>query len=203
MVTKLVKEVDEIIGTRPLSKEGAARLKVTYKQLEGKATLLSEFDREISSLCDVEEIECEVEEAKLIGCKRKIEGTLKSNTNPVVTGESATAPVSIDTIPANTRTRLPKLVLPQFKGDVTKRTALWDAFNSTVHQATQISKVDKFNYLNSLLEGTAASSIQGLSLSESNYDSAVELLKERFGKPQQIIAAHMDELLKIPACTNE
>ena len=62
---------------------------------------------------------------------------------------------------------------------------------------TQISKVD------SLLEGTAASSIQGLTLSESNYDWAIELLKERFGKPQQIIATHMDELLKIKACTSD
>ena len=53
------------------------------------------------------------------------------------------------------------------------------------------------------MEGTAASSIQGLTLSESNYDSAIKLLKERFGKPQQIIAAHMDELLKIQACTSE
>ena len=81
-----IKEVDEIIETRPLSEEGTARLKVIYKQLEGKATLLSEFDQEISSLCDVEEIEHEVKEAKLmttkiIGCKHKIEDTLKSNTS--------------------------------------------------------------------------------------------------------------------------
>ena len=52
------------------------------------------------------------------------------------------------------------------------------------------------------MEGTAASTIQGLSLSEANYDSALELLKGRFGKPQQIISAHMDELLKIPVCVN-
>ena len=64
-------------------------------------------------------------------------------------------------------------------------------FSSAVDLNTQISKVDKLNYLNLLLEGAAASSIQGLTLSESNHDSAVKLLKERFGKPQQIIAAHM------------
>ena len=95
------------------------------------------------------------------------------------------------------------MVLPKFNGDVTKWTGFWESFDSAVNQSPDISKVDKFNYLHSLLEGTAASAIQGLTLSEANYDSALELLKGRFGNPQQIICAHMDELLKIPACTNE
>ena len=95
------------------------------------------------------------------------------------------------------------MVLPKFKGDVTKWTGFWESFNSAVNQNPDISKVDKFNYLHSLLEGTAASAIQGLTLSESNYDSALELLKGRFGKPQQIISAHMDELLRIRGCTSE
>ena len=42
---------------------------------------------------------------------------------------------------------------------------------------TELTKIDKVNYLTFLLEGAAAHSIQGLTLSESNYDSAVELLK--------------------------
>ena len=44
--------------------------------------------------------------------------------------------------------------------------------------------------------------IQGLALTGANYDSAIEILKERFGKPQQIITAHMDEILKIPPNTD-
>ena len=56
-------------------------------------------------------------------------------------------------------------------------------------------KVNKFNYLFSLLEGNAAHLIKGLTLISANYDTAIEiLLQERFGKTQQIIAAH------IPAC---
>jgi len=47
-----------------------------------------------------------------------------------------------------------------------------------------------------LLEGVAARSIKGLTLSEGNYN-AIDLLKKQFGKPQKIIDAHMDELLKI------
>lgn len=45
--------------------------------------------------------------------------------------------------------------------------------------------------------------MQGLTLTEGNYDSAIELLRERYGKPQQIISVYMDELLKIPACTSD
>ena len=72
-----------------------------------------------------------------------------------------------------------------------------------MHERTEISKVDKFNYLTSLLEGSAANAIQGLTLSEANYDSAVKLLKERYERPQQIITAHMDELMKIPTCASD
>ena len=54
-----------------------------------------------------------------------------------------------------------------------------------------------------MLEGAAAKAIQGLTLSDANYDSAVDLLRERFGKSQAIITAHMEELLKVPGCTSD
>ena len=97
---------------------------------------------------------------------------------------------------------MPKLTLPKFKGDVTKWTTFWDSFNSAIHSNESIHAIDKFNYLNAHLEGTAARAIQGLTLSSSNYTSAIELLKERFGKPQIIISAHVDEMLKIQASTD-
>ena len=58
------------------------------------------------------------------------------------------------------------------------------------NQNPDISKVDKFNYLHLLLEGTAASAIQGLTLSESNYDSALELLREDSASPKNHICSH-------------
>ncbi len=70
-----------------------------------------------------------------------------------------------------------------------------------MHKNPELSKIDKFNYLNSLLEGRALRAVQGLTVSEYNYEAAVQILQQRFGKPQQIISAHMDELMKIPACT--
>lgn len=102
-----------------------------------------------------------------------------------------------------TKSKLPKLVLPKFKGDLTKFRSFWDSYESAVHKNSQLSTIDKFNYLNSLLEGQALRSIQGLSLTEDNYQAAVDLLNQRFGNQQQIISAHMDELLKIPVCSND
>ena len=69
-----------------------------------------------------------------------------------------------------------------------------------MHENSDIWTTNKFNYLNSLLEGNAARTVHGLTLTSSNYDAAVEMLQERYGKPQIIISEHMDEILKIQPC---
>ena len=52
------------------------------------------------------------------------------------------------------------------------------------------------------MEGSAAHAIQGLTLSEANYAAAIEI-REWFGKTQQIISAHIDELSKLPNCSDD
>ena len=92
-------------------------------------------------------------------------------------------------------------MLPKFNGEITKFKSFWNSFDSAVNKNADLSSVDKFNYLHALLEGQAARAIQGLTLSESSYQAAFEILNERFGKTQQIISAHMDELHNLPTCT--
>ena len=82
------------------------------------------------------------------------------------------------------RTRLPKLSLPKFRGDVTKWNTFWDSFQVAVHRNEEISNIDKFNYLNYVLERMAVRAIPGLTLTEANYDAAVKLLQERYDRPQ-------------------
>ena len=101
------------------------------------------------------------------------------------------------------KAKLPKLVLPKFRGDITQWQSFWDSFNSAIHTNPQLSQIDKFNHLHSLLEGQAARAIQGLTRTDANYNSAIELLQNRFGKTQNIISTHMDELLKIPVCSGD
>ena len=82
------------------------------------------------------------------------------------------------------RARLPKLSLPKVRGDVTKWNTFWGSFQVAVHRNEGISNIDKFNYLNYVLEGVAARAILGLTLTEANYDAAVKLLQERCDHPQ-------------------
>ena len=86
---------------------------------------------------------------------------------------------------------------------MTKFRLFWESFESSVHENTGVSAIDKFNYLRALLEGTAARSIQGFALTEGNYSAAIDILKERFGKPQHVISGHMKDFMKIPSCTSD
>jgi len=53
--------------------------------------------------------------------------------------------------------------------------------------------VDKFAYLNSLVEGSAAEAISGLRITGTNYEGAIAILQKCFvGDEKQIIAKHMD-----------
>ena len=99
--------------------------------------------------------------------------------------------------------KLPKITLKSFSGNPLEWLSFWDSFQASVDKHSDISGVDKMNYLCGLLKGEAARVIQGLPLSESNYKRAVDLLKERFGQKQVLINAHMDALLKIPVATND
>lgn len=103
--------------------------------------------------------------------------------------------------PKGNRVRLPKLTLRPFDGDLTSWPTFWDSFESAVHTNDDLSAVDKFNYLRSLLQKGAYDAISGLTLSSDNYKEAVVILKGRFGDKNQIISKHMDALLHAEAVT--
>ena len=140
--------------------------------------------------------------AKIIEYKGKLESILQPSRLGVTEIVPANSGSEIISSAHAAKFCLPKLTLPKFCGDVTLWTSFWDSFKAAIHDNPDLNKIDKFNYLTSVLEGAAAHSIQGLTLSGVNYDNAVELLKQRFGRPQQI-TAHMDSLLKIQSCTGD
>ena len=99
--------------------------------------------------------------------------------------------------PHGSRVKLLKLSICHFNGDVTVWMTFWDSYDSTIHQNLELSDIDKFNYLKSLLEHTTYEAIAGLALTSANYHEAITTLKKGFGNKQQIFNKHMDVLLHV------
>ena len=147
--------------------------------------------------------------ARIIECQAKIEKFVKysaalSSASPTSSILSANPWEMLLGNTTHARTRLSKFVLPKFKGDVTTWTVFWDLYKSAVHNNTEFSAVDNFNYVSQIVTGGPATCwVKGLSVTEGNYADAVEILQHRFGRTQQVITAHMYDLLKIAVCTND
>ena len=206
VLTRLTNELDELLSLAPdEAKDKVGRLKILNQQSQNKLTILQKHDDDILALCNIDKIEHEIKDSdtinlKVLDYKTRINEFLTLTTNPVSPSTLAVMPPTVPT-PSPAKARLPKLELHKFKGSVMSWTPFWDTLKSAVHENPSLSKIDKFNYLHSLLEGAASQVIQGLPLTDSNYDTAVSLLQERFGDPQTILSPHMDELLKLPKCT--
>ena len=104
---------------------------------------------------------------------------------------------TIPQAPIIPQVRLPKLSIKKFNGDITKWVTFWDSYNSSIHSNSSLSDVDKFNYLVSLVESSAAEAIAGLTITAANYEEAIATLKKRFGNAQLIVSRHMDALLNV------
>ena len=189
IATKLLKEAGEILAstsTTTLDDGLKTKLNTLKQQIEGKLAKLNEVDEKILGLCDLKNIGAEVVESeeyttKVTSCIVQLESVVNKcelqmiNTAPVVEN----VPIS----PTQIRAKLPKITLQKFRGNVTNWKPFWKSFKAAVHDNGSISKVDKMNYLFSHLEGAAARSVQGLTLTEANYDTAIAILEERFGRP--------------------
>jgi hypothetical protein len=96
------------------------------------------------------------------------------------------------------KVNLPKLQLPKFDGNILKWSPFYDAFCAAVHNDDNLDNIQKFQYLNSTLSGEAAHAIEGLPLTNSNYEEALSVLTKRYGQPHKIINSYMKALWELP-----
>ena len=85
---------------------------------------------------------------------------------------------------------------------MTKWTPFWDSYKAAIHEDSELSDIDKFTYLRSLLEHTASEAISGLTLTTANYAEAVDILTKRFGDNDRIIESHMEALAGLKAVSS-
>ena len=171
--------------------------------------LISDFDKRLEALdCVQTQVEMSFEDLDALLADIEVSGNYRDSicetrlkalecfeklsvTNPLeadVTSVTSTGTADV---------KLPKLSLPKFSGDVLQWQSFWDQFTAVV-DSSDIPDISKFSYLRSLLEGEAKQSIQGLSLTSQHYQSARQILTDRFGRKERIIFTHIQTLLNMP-----
>ena len=111
-------------------------------------------------------LEIVVEIESVLSWKEKAEGG----------GDSASPnPTATSAARGNKHAKLPRLTLKSFLGDPGEWQTFWDSFRIAVHENPELHNIDKFNYLKTLLGGSAAATIAGLPLTNDNYTAAIEL----------------------------
>lgn len=90
-------------------------------------------------------------------------------------------------------TKLPKLELQKYNGDVLRFTEFWDSFEANVHSKA-IKDVEKLSYLLASLEGKAKEAVVGLTTTNSNYSIAINILRKQFGSSERVTDAHYEAL---------
>ena len=88
---------------------------------------------------------------------------------------------------------LPRIIIEKFDDDPSN----WDQYENAIHKNIEISNVDKFNYLRSYLREAVFVAIKGFSLTNNNYQSALDILKDPFGKKTIVINSHINKLLNL------
>lgn len=202
-VTKTIQGLNEVCQSYSgslLEKEKLRSLQTTLT--DKKKVLQQQDDAIVEQLDKDEDISSDIFESSEFGesisrALVKIDLVLSSSEND--SQETANLSEVSSSSQPTVKSKLPKLILKRFSGDPTQWHAFWDSFSAAVHENEGVSKVDKFNYLRSLLDGVAASAIEGFSLTKENYDAAVELLKDRFANTHIVVSSHMDALLKLNA----
>ena len=206
VVTRKVREVDAVLAADPNpDKVRLAQLKFTLKE---KLETLAKIDLEILILGDENAIEGDITQSEKVRdtiyeALAKIEAACEPAA-PVVAANPLPRPL---TPPAPLRhavptKQLPELKLLHFNGDMTKWTPFWDSYKAAIHEDSELSDIDKFTYLRSLLEHTASEAISGLTLTAANYAEAVDILRKRFGDNDRIIESHMEALAGLKAVSS-
>ena len=180
--------------------------------LQEKLDVLKQLDGEIVGLVDEETVADEIEQSDgfkeevyivMIRIDGRARATSRGATTPSPTPPSPGGGASVAAASTRDATvKLPKLTIQPFKGDLTTWTTFWDSYKAAIHDNASLSDIDKFNYLRSLLQGSALDAVSGLTLTAANYKEGISVLERRFGNKQQIVAKHMDILLNVDPVTS-
>lgn len=95
---------------------------------------------------------------------------------------------------SGTEVKLPRINLPTFTGMYEEWQSFEDTFTALISNNKTLSNVQKLHYLKSCLTGEARNTIKHIQVTEQNYNSAWETLKNRYSHKRLIVNAILKRL---------
>ena len=100
-------------------------------------------------------------------------------------------------------TRLPKLNLPTFSGNLKNLTSFFDLFTSSVDSNSTLTNAQKLQSLKASVTADAAKHLSSFMITDNNYETAIGVLKKRYDNPRIIARAHVQSIFALRKMRND
>ncbi|XP_036147477.1 uncharacterized protein LOC118647191 [Monomorium pharaonis] len=100
------------------------------------------------------------------------------------------------------KVKLPTIKLPSFSGEMHEWKRFSDSFTTLIHDS-DLSPLEKHQYLNGALTGRAAKVVESIEISAENYEIAWSLLKARYEDEKALRRRHIQCLFDAPKVEQE
>ncbi|GJQ73711.1 hypothetical protein Trydic_g17414, partial [Trypoxylus dichotomus] len=123
----------------------------------------------------------------------------KSKAKSIILDQENESNACTNQAPCNVKTgnlKLPSMTLPDFDGEYDKWLQFYDTFSTLIHKNPKLNNIERFYYLKGCLKGKAGEILQSLEVSDSNYEIAWNLLKQRFENKRVIVEKHVQALFE-------
>ena len=99
------------------------------------------------------------------------------------------------------KTKLPKLVITKFDGTHFDWFRFWNQFESQIDKC-DLPQVSKFSYLKELVIPKVLLPIDSLPFTSEGYTRAKNILLTKYGKPNEVANAHVQNIMSLPQINN-
>lgn len=165
------------------------QLQHRFDAVQNILTKFHEIKIEIDCITDSPQDEDEVEEfvtrfmSQITRAKQHLRSAVSSNTSNV----------------ARQRTvQLPQIPLKQFSGDIQQWPQFYHSYNSLIHTNSDLTTIQKYQYLLASVTGEPADVISTLVFAETNYEVAWNILLDRYKSERALTLSHLKGLLDPP-----
>jgi hypothetical protein len=150
-------------------------ISLVWARLEVARDAFKEFNKlhdEIEDYIPIADLDAENDERLIFeelffNTISKIDSLLKANEMAKLTNQGAVVNSS-----RNDRIKLSTISLPEFSGSFEKWLSFRDSFIKLIHNNETLTDIEKMHYLRSTVTGDALSTIEGLSITDTNYSAA-------------------------------